>query len=228
MSKHLSKEELQSDPFVQHVERATSYFNENRTIILAFFIGIFVVAGAWIGYQYYSDSQEVEAQNLLAIAENFYRQGDYDKALNGDSFELTSGFVDIANRYSGTHAGNLAQYYASVCSYKLGNIEEALDHFSRYDAPKGILGVGAISFHASLLKANGSLEKAAETYLKAAKWDENDSTTPYNLLKAAEIYYELGSYEKASEISNQIIEEYPNSSEVLNAQKLTGMISASL
>ena len=228
MSKHLSKEELQSDPLAHQVERASAIFNENRTIILAIAIGLVVVIGSLIGYQFYSDSQEEKAQNLLSTAEGYYQEGDYDKALNGDSFELTYGFVAIANDFSGTHAGNLALYYASVSSFKLGNIEEALDYFSRYDAPDGILGVGPISFHASLLKANGSLEKAAETYMKAAKWDVNDSTTPYNLLEAAEIYYELGNTAKAGEIADQILEEYPSSTEAVDTQKLNGKISASL
>lgn len=228
MSKHLSKEELQSDPLIQNVERATTFFNENRTVIVAVVIGVVVIIGSLVGYNFFSASQEQQAQELLATAEGYYSEGDFDKALNGDSFELTFGFKAIADNFSGTEAGNLALYYASVSSFKLDNIEEALDYFSRYDAPKGILGVGPISFYAGLLESNGSLEKAADTYLKAANWDENNSTTPYNMFKAAEVYYELGNMEKARELTDAILTEYPSSSEAVRTQKLSGMISASM
>ena len=226
MSKHLSKEELEHDALVENVEKASKFINKNKTTLLSVLIGFFVVAGLLVGYQFFSDNQEAKAQNNLATAEQFYQEGDYDKALNGDSYNLTYGFAAIANEYSSTNAGNLALYYASVSSYKLGDIESALDYFSRYDAPKGILGVGPISFHASLLELNESLEKAAETYLKAANWDKNESTTPYNMYKAAEIYYELGSLAKAQELVDEILEKYPDNSEAVNTQRLSGMIAA--
>ena len=226
MSKHLSKEELESDPLIENYNKAVSVFNENKTTILAIVIGVVVVIASLIGYNVYSQNQEQEAQNLLATAEGYYSEGDYDKALNGDDFELTYGFVSIANDYSGTEAGNLAVYYASVSSFKLGNIEDALDYISRYDAPDGILGVGAISFHAKLYLANGSLEKAAETFVKAANWDVNDTTTPFNLYKAAETYYELENMDKASELVDQILNDYPGSEEATSTQKLQGMIAA--
>ena len=43
MSKYLSKEELQTDPLLQNVAKATTFFNENRTVIIAVFTGIFVI-----------------------------------------------------------------------------------------------------------------------------------------------------------------------------------------
>lgn len=225
MSKHLSKEELESDPLIDNYNKAAKFFSENKTTISAIFISVTVVVGALIGFNFYSSSQEQEAQQLLAIAEGYYSEGDFDKAINGDSFELTYGFKAIANEYSGTEAGNLAIYYASVSSFKLGNIEEALVYLSKYDAPRGILGVGGISFHAKLLMENGSTELAADTFLKAANWDENDTTTPFNLFKAAEAYYKAGNNTKAQELTERIIEEYPTSSEVSSSQNLQGKIA---
>ncbi len=228
MAKHLSKEELQTDPLLENVAKATTFFNENKTIILSIIIGITVVVGSLIGYRYYSTELEQQAQELLSIAESYYSEGDYDRALNGDSFELTYGFLAIANDFSGTEAGNLANYYASVSSFKMGDIENALSYFENYDAPSGILGVGSISFYASILKENGSLEKAAKTFLDAAAWNENESTSPYNLFQAAKTYYELGNLDTAQELATQILQKYPNSPEATESMKLEGMISATM
>ncbi|MBO6795235.1 MAG: hypothetical protein JJ895_15120 [Balneolaceae bacterium] len=225
MSKHLSKEELQSDPLIENVQKVTAFFNENRTVILAVLIGVIVIVGSLVGYNFYSSGQEGQAQELLATAEAYYIEGDYARALNGDDFELTYGFLAIANEFSGTDAGNLANYYASVSSFKLGNIEDALAHFENYNPPKGILGVGPLSYYASILKANGSLDKAAETYVKAAEWDENDSTTPYNLQRAADTYFEAGNTEMAGQLADRILTEYAGSAEVTEAQRLTGKIA---
>ncbi|RNC85253.1 MAG: hypothetical protein ED557_00305 [Balneola sp.] len=226
MAKHLSKEQLESDPLIESYNKAASFFTENRITILAIVISIIVVVGSLIGYNFYSQNQEEQAQQLLAIAEGYYTQGDFDRAINGDSFELTYGFLAIANEFSGTEAGNLATYYAAVSSFKLGNVEDALDHLSSYDAPKGILGVGAISFNAKLLLVNGNSELAAETFVKAANWDINDNTTPYNLYQAAEAYFEAGDLERAQELTDRIISEYPTSAELTSSQNLQGRIAA--
>ncbi|MFN1833734.1 tol-pal system YbgF family protein [Balneola sp. MJW-20] len=227
MSKRrLSKEELESDPLIENYTKAVNYYQTHKPTILAAVIGIVVVVGSLIGYNYYSEQQELEAQNLLATAESYYNQGDYDKALNGDSFELTYGFAQIANDYSGTHAGNLATYYAAVSAYRLGNVEEAISFFNNFEVPRGILGVGPLTFHAKLLDENEQNELSSTMYLKAAEWDVNDNTTPYNLLKAAQASYEAGNYDDASDIATRVIREYPQSPEIADAQKLLGMLAA--
>lgn len=225
MSKRLSKEELESDPLIENYNRAVTYLNQNKPLILSLVIGAIVLIGGVLGYQHYASTQEEEAQDLLAVAEAYFSQGDYQNALSGDEFELTYGFAQIADEYSRTNAGNIATYYAAVSSYKLGNLEEALMYMEDFDVPDGILGVGPISFHANLLRANGSLEKAARKYIEAAEWSENESTTPFNYLEAARTYYEAQNYTRADELANRVIEDYPESAELAESQRLKGMIA---
>lgn len=225
MSKRLSKEELHSDPLIENYNRASAYLNENKPVILSIVVGLIVIIGALIGYSYYSANQEEEAQALLSIAENYYTSGEYDEALNGDDFELTYGFKHIAKEFSGTKAGNLAAYYAAVSSFNLGNIEEALNYIKQFDVPDGILGVAPISFHAALFEASGNYNQAAQKYIDAANWDKNDTTTPFNLYKAAEAYYEAENLAKAKELTDRVINEYPNSAKLADTQKLQGMIT---
>jgi outer membrane protein assembly factor BamD (BamD/ComL family) len=61
--------------------------------------------------------------------------------------------------------------------------------------------------------------------VKAANWEESSSTTPYNLYKAAEAYYEVGDYDKAQELTQRILNEYPGSPDVVAVQKLQGKIA---
>lgn len=227
MAKYHTKEELERDPLAEFIGKASIFYSQNKTMILSASVTVLVVAAVLIGYNLYSSKQETKAQILLAQAENFYSEGDYYTALNGDEVTFTPGFVEIALDYSGTNAGNLAIYYASVSSYKLGNYEDALAYIKKYKHVKGILGVSSLSFEASLYELNKEYEKAAEVYEKAAGWDENDSTTPYNLYKAANAYYHAGDNSKAARAIERIVNEYPESDELADSQRLQGILLAS-
>ena len=226
MSKRLSKEELESDPLIENYNRASAYVSENKGFITSVAIALVVIIGGIVGYNYYSSAQEQKAQQLLSIAENYYNKAEYENALYGDEFELTYGFDQIAEEFPRTNAGNLSNFYAAVSSYELGDIENALMYMEKFEVPEGILGVGPLSFHGKLLMANESYVAAAEKFIQAANWNENNVTTPSNLLEAAQAYYQAGNYEKADEVATQIIEEYPQSGQIAESQRLKGMIAA--
>lgn len=225
MSKRLSKEELESDPLIENYNRLVSYYLEHKSTIIAAAVAVILIIGGTIGYNLYSSSQEAQAQDLLATAERYYAQGEYENALYGDDFELTYGFDQIAEEFPRTKAGNMALFYAAVSSYELGDIGNALNYMEDFDVPDGILGVGPLKFHAKLYLANQNYETAADKFVEAANWNKNEATTPTNLLNAAQAHYEAGNYEKANELVTTIIEEYPNSNAVIDSQRLKGMLA---
>jgi hypothetical protein len=168
MSKRLSKEELESDPLIENYNRAAAYVTQNRSFLISVGVALVVLVGGIIGYSYYASAQEQQAQELLSVAENYYTQADYENALYGDEFELTYGFDQISEEFPRTNAGNIAHFYAAVSSFEMGDIENALIYIEDFDVPKGILGVGPLSFHGKLLLANKSYQAAAEKFVKAA------------------------------------------------------------
>jgi TolA-binding protein len=219
------KNELTQDPLIQWFEKSSEYLQTNKTSIIGIAVAVVVITGSIIGYSFYSTAQEEQAQQLLSIAEGYYAQGDYQKALDGDSFELTYGFRAIANDFSGTDAGNLASYYSAISAYQLGNIDQAIGYIEEFEVPEGILGVGAKNLHAKLYLANGSLESAAKTFEAAARWDNNEATTPNNLLSAAELYAELGNTTKATDLVTEILTQFPSSSQEARAEFLKGSLA---
>lgn len=219
----MTKEELEQDPLVQSYEKVQSFYSEYKNAIIAAGIAAVLIIGGGIGYYYYSQSQERQAQQLMGFAENYFLQADYQNALQGSEEDFTVGFEQIINNYSGTDAANLARYYAAVSEYQLGNIESSLSYIESYEAPEGILGVGPISFHAVVLTDLERHGEAAETYVRAAEWDQNDSTTPYNYLEAANAYHDAGNNEMVRRYAELIVNEYPNSSQVAEAERLLGL-----
>lgn len=224
MSK-LKKEDLEQDLLIEYSSRFMHFYENNKAAVIGGSIGLVVAIGLIIGYVIYSGNQEEEAANLLGIAEQELLEGNIAQALHGNEEEFTLGFEQIANNYSGTEAGNLAYYYAAVSEYEMGNYESALSYIQEFNAPEGILGVSPISMHANILVEMERYEEAAAQYERAASWDENTSTTPYNLYKAAEAHMEAGNTEQALAHIDTIIEEYPNSQQIAEAQRLKGILS---
>ena len=226
MAENKMNDDITKDPLIQWFENANAYLQTNKNAIISVSVAVVVVIASIIGYSFYSTSQEEQAQQLLSIAEGYYAEGDYVKALDGDSFELTYGFKAIASDFSGTYAGNLASYYAAISSYQLNNVEDALYYMEQFDVPDGILGVGAKNLHAKLFLAQGNFEAAAKRFEDAARWDNNEATTPSNLLSAAELYLEIGKNEKASALVDEILQEYPNSTQEARAEYLRGSLAS--
>lgn len=225
MSK-LKKEDFEQDLLVEYTSRFMHFYHTNKSAVIGGAIALVVIIAAIIGFTLHSDSQEEEAKNLLGIAEQELLQGNFETALQGNEEEFTLGFEQIANNYSSTEAGNLAHYYSAVSEFELGNYESALSYIEEYDAPEGILGIAPVSLHANILVELKKYEEAAEQFERAASWDDNDSTTPYNLYKAAEAYREAGNTDKALTLVDSIINDYPNSTQIAQAQRLKGLLSS--
>lgn len=226
MSK-LTKEELEQDILLEYSSRFMHFYQTNKAAVLGGGVGIVLAIGLIIGYVVYSGQQEQEASVLLGMAEQEMMMGNYETALYGNDDEFTIGFVQIANNYSGTESGNLAQYYAAVSEFELGNYQDALSYIEDYTPPEGILGVAAISLHANILLELENYTEAAEHYEQAADWDENSATTPSNLFEAAQAYQRAENIETATSLLQRIIDEYPNSMQTPKAERMLGRLVAS-
>lgn len=53
--------------------------------------------------------------------------------MNGDSIGY-KGFLKVADEFSGTAAGNLANAYAGICYAQLGKYEDAVKYLDKFSA----------------------------------------------------------------------------------------------
>jgi tetratricopeptide (TPR) repeat protein len=151
------------------------------------------------------------------MAQKYFEQDSLQLALNGDGPNL--GFLDIADEYSSTKAGNLANYYAGVCYLNLGQFENAityLDQFSGDDEIISVVAKGAIGD--AFLELNQP-EEALEYYSKAAGMNDNDFVIPIYLMKAAQTAEILGDYNKALSFYKRIKSDFPESREASDIDK---------
>lgn len=197
------------------------------------FIAVAAVAVLTIGYLLYGkfivEPKEEEATtNMFAAQENFKQAVSgvasdslFTLALNGAEGKF--GFIDIAKEYSGTEAGNLANYYAGISFLNTGKYNEAiasLEKFSSDDAIISVLAKGAIGDAYAQLNQP---EKAVEFYVKASDMNKNEFTTPRFLLKAGQTSLALNKKEDALKYFTDIKENYETSPEASNVDALIGL-----
>jgi tetratricopeptide (TPR) repeat protein len=138
-------------------------------------------------------------------------------ALNGDGNYL--GFIDIADEYKFTNAGNLAKYGAGICYLHLGNYEEAIDFLTKYSKKDKVIGSIALGATGDAYVELGMADKGITKYLEAAEFANNSFNSPLFLMKAAELYELDGKYADALKLYEKIKDEYPTSTEGSSIEK---------
>jgi tetratricopeptide (TPR) repeat protein len=216
-------EQLES---VENVLTRTEQFIENnQKIITSVVLAIVVLVGAYLLFnRYYMKPMEDEARSQMFRAEQYFARDSFQLALNGDGNYL--GFSDIIEEYGITKSANLAHYYAGISHLKLGNYDQAIEHLEEFDVNDQIIKpekYGAIG-NAYLEKGNN--EEALDYYEKAMDTEENAFTTPLYMSKAAFVYEQMGQYQKAIELFQEIQQQYPNSAQSQTAGKNIARLKA--
>ena len=208
MAKEIKNENVEA--VVEAVSKTEQFFNKNGKLIGGIAAGIVVVAAivfCWYKFAYQPALQE--AQGQMAYAEENFRGGDYELALNGDGNTL--GFVQIIDEY-GTKAGKAVYFYAGVCELQLGNFESAIKYLEAYKGSDAILEARATACIGDAYVGLEDYGKALNYFEKAAKAADNMFAAGY-LLKAGAVAEKLGENAKALSFYQTIKDQYPQSME---------------
>ena len=201
------------------LNRAEEFIESNRNPLLIGLGVVVALALAYFGYtKYIAEPLELEAQQEIFMAQKYFEQDSLNLALNGVTGQ-NMGFIDIADEYSSTKAGNLANYYAGICYLQLGQHAEAieyLDAFSSSDEVLSVVAKGAIGD--AFLELNQP-EEALEYYTAATKINGNDFAVPIYLNKAAKTAEILNDYKQALALYKRIKSDFPDSQEAADADK---------
>ncbi|MBQ8866845.1 MAG: tetratricopeptide repeat protein [Bacteroidaceae bacterium] len=201
------------------VNKSEAFLTKNKKTIVGGIVGVVVLIAAVFCYNNYVKApRELKASEALFQAEQLFRAGNFEQALNGDSLG-TLGFVTVAEEYSGTEAGNLANAYAGMSLAQLKNYEEAISYLSNFSADDAMIAPAALGTLGNCYAQLGQNDKAASTLMKAASMSDSHSLSPIYLLQAGQIYEELGQNDKAVEAYKQIKNKYFNSMQAYDIDK---------
>ncbi|WP_264566800.1 tetratricopeptide repeat protein [Flavobacterium sp. N3904] len=203
---------------------------ENQKIIFGIVGAIALVTVGYFAYQKFIVTPKQED----AASEMFVAQSNFEKATNGvasDSLYKLSlngsegkfGFLKIADEYSGTDAGNLANYYAGIAYLNTGKYDEAITYLGKFSSDDMILSALAKGAIGDAYSQKNQPKEALDYYIKAAESNKNDFTTPRFLMKAGKVALALGNKADALKYFTDIKENYENAPEAATVDGLIGL-----
>ena len=216
MAKEIKNENAEA--VVEAVSKTEKFFQDNGkliSIICAAFVVACALVFCWFKFAY--QPKVNEAQGQMAAAEQNFRAGDFELALNGDGNAL--GFVQIIDEY-GKKAGKAVYFYAGVCELQLGEWEQAIKYLESYKGKDTILAARATACIGDAYVGLEDYKKALGYFEKAAEAD-NMYAAGY-LLKAGAVAEALGENDKALSFYKKIKDQYPQSIEAYDVDKYIG------
>ena len=216
-------EQITDEPVI-NVEEAFSktehYIEQNKKSLSIIAVAIVALVGGYFAYKnWYVAGEETKARVEMFKAEALFEKDSLDKAMNGDVKTGSIGFAQIADDYSITPSGNLAEYYLGICYLRKGQYQEAIEHLEEFNSKDQIVAPIATGAIGDANMELGKTDEAISFYIKAAEQSTNKFSTPIYLKKAAMANEEKKNYSDAVKLYERIKNEYAETSEGRDIEK---------
>ena len=192
----------------------------------------FIILG-FLGYdKFIQQPKENKAMNDMYTAQTYFDEAIssvnqdslFNLSLNGDGIKY--GMLDIADIYSGTNAGNLANYYAGMAFLNMKDYANAIKYLNEFSSEDDVLGPISRGGIGDAFVQLEQLEDAFDYYIQAADLRINNYTTPMYLLKAGVIGLKIGEFDKSLLYFNKIKFDFPESTEAKDIDVFIGKAEA--
>jgi tetratricopeptide (TPR) repeat protein len=208
------------------LQRARGFWeNNSRPIIIAGSVIILLIAG-WYGYkEFIKKPKEKEANEAIFPAESLFDKMASTTGFNKDSSIIVlngnkelgiTGVLKVASEFSGTKAGNRAEYIAGATYLHLKEFPKAIDFLKEFDAD----GAHQVKSKAYLMLGHAYAEQnktgdALDYYKKAASVNKKDEALTADALFVAASYADaIGKREEAIDLYTELKDNHPTYSSV--------------
>lgn len=208
------------------ITRSEEFIQKNQKTLIIVVAAILVVILAIFGLRkWVFQPRETRAAEEMFAAEQWFGQGDFEKALNGD--DTFRGFLGVIDNYGCTKAANLAKYYAGASYLRLGDYDQAIHWLKKYNGKDTFTRPLAKMMLADAYLEQGKTAEAAKLYTAAAVMDDNYITAPTALFKAGVAYLMLEDNAKALDCFQKVKKNYPESTEWSEIDRYIALAEAS-
>ena len=199
--------------------QSEAFLIKYKNAIIGGVVAVIIIVAGFIMYKnLYAEPREEKAQAALFKGQEYFEQDAFEQALNGDSIGYT-GFLKVADDYSGTKTANLAKAYAGICYAQLGKYEEAVKMLDSFNGKDQMVAPAILGAAGNCYAQLGQLDKAASTLLSAADKADNNTLSPIFLIQAGEILVKQGKYDDAVNAYTKIKDKYFQSYQAMDIDK---------
>ena len=199
--------------------QSEAFLIKYKNAIIGGVVAVIIIVAGFIMYKnLYAEPREEKAQAALFKGQEYFEQDAFEQALNGDSIGYT-GFLKVADEYSGTKAANLAKAYAGICYAQLGKYEEAVKMLDSFNGKDQMVAPALLGAAGNCYAQLGQLDKAASILLSAADKADNNTLSPTFLIQAGEILVKQGKYDDAVNAYTKIKDKYFQSYQAMDIDK---------
>lgn len=184
------------------------YVDKYPNLLLYVVGGLALAFGGWWLYkEMVVKPKQQEAISAMWQAEQQFGRDSFSLALNdpGGGFD---GFLALADKFSGTPAGNMCHYYAGVCYLQTGDYDNAIAQIEDFDADGKVFPAIKYGVLGDCYSEKQEFDKALDLYEKAADASEADVIAVYYLKKLGMLYEHQGKPEQAAKAYERIKRDY--------------------
>lgn len=197
---------------VQEVGAASAHpiWDRYPNILLYAFGAVVLAVGGWWLYK----NMIVAPKQNEAVAAMWHAQQQFER----DSFRLAlenpgggfDGFLALADKFSGTPAGNSANYYAGICYLQMGDFDNAINYLEKFDGEGDLLPAMKYGALGDAFSEKGDYGKAIGYYEDAVDATKNDLLAGYYLKKLGMLNDYQGNKEAALKAYQRLHRDFPN------------------
>ncbi|CAN5525301.1 hypothetical protein BH11BAC3_BH11BAC3_45770 [soil metagenome] len=210
------------------IDRARGFWAEFSKPIIYIGSALILLGGGWLVYKnmFLAPKQEKSAELIFPaeqlfdkMAQTGFNKDSINIVLNGGN-GVTTGVLKIASTYSGTDAGNRANFIAGACYLHSKDFNKAIKFLKEFSTSATQVQTAAFNMTGDAYSELKNNDEALSYYKKAAGVNTKDEfMSSESLFKAAMFAESVGNTKEAIELFQKLKDEYPKNTHAADIDK---------
>jgi predicted negative regulator of RcsB-dependent stress response len=237
VAEHISRKELKQDKVRETFEHGAEAVLSHTRLASIGLIVVLVLGSAYLGWKFYSNRQNDQAQTALDQAMRIFNApiaAPGQPTLPGEqtyadpsqrSLDAQTKLSAVAAKYPNTKPGKLARYYSAICLMDLDRLNQASEELKKLNSGSDKELAALAQYQTAMIAARtGKTDEAIKILRALSNSGSVLVAKPFVLLQLASVMSQSDP-KQAVTLYQQIKKDYPNSAVADDADRGLQMLS---